>query len=177
MPCLGLSGNLFESVPEELMGLTKLKELRIYGCQITNVPPSISKLQSLTNLNLSRNLLTTLPKEICCLTDLKKLCLDGNKLVKLPVDITALEKLSALYLDSNQKIPSFLITPGYDIQWRLKKISRHFLVEEVRSSVLCLIWIRFKNNEKCVLESLPKELVKMIAQFLFATRLEPGVWG
>ena len=70
--------------------------------KISNVPESISNIETLEILNLDNNLLESLPETIGNLINLKSLSLSNNHLTKIPDTIGNLKNLKALNLANNQ---------------------------------------------------------------------------
>ncbi|MBC8374880.1 MAG: 50S ribosome-binding GTPase [FCB group bacterium] len=112
-------------IPEEIVGLNQLSELRLHSNkltslpdfignlenltfvdlehnQLTNLPESFGRLRKLANLNLRFNHLTSFPDVICKLGNLAELILSANRIATIQVDISNLSKLHSLWLDSNR---------------------------------------------------------------------------
>lgn len=85
----------------DLTGLTRLKELRINYCFLTNLPSSMWKLTQLIKLDLSCNNLSSLPEEIKNLESLEELRLDHNAFSSLPSGIGDLPNLESLSVNDN----------------------------------------------------------------------------
>ncbi len=80
----------------------ELIHLNLFGYKLSELPPEIGQLQSLTSLNLDGNQLSQLPPEIGQLQNLTSLNLDGNQLSQLPPEIGQLQNLTSLELTRNQ---------------------------------------------------------------------------
>ena len=65
----------------------KATSLDLTGNQLTELPPEIGQLTSLTTLYLQENQLTALPEQIGQLTNLQSLDLLNNQLTALPEQI------------------------------------------------------------------------------------------
>jgi len=81
--------------------LKNLFRLHLDHNQITAIPDSIGKMQSIEELYLSHNKLDLVPESICFLTSLTVLTLSHNALTKLPIGIDRLTNLYALSLTNN----------------------------------------------------------------------------
>ena len=99
---LHLYGNQLTSVPAEIGQLTSLRKLVLTNNQLTSVPAEIGQLTSLRELYLSSNELTSVPAEIGQLASLELLSLNGNQLTSLPAEIGQLTSLTRLSLNGNQ---------------------------------------------------------------------------
>ncbi len=104
---LYMYGNEITSVPEAIENLKNLKELELASNKITKLPDAIGKLSKLSVLYLYKNQLTELPETFSDLTNLTVLHLYGNKLNALPENFGNLKNLTRLYLEDNQldKLP------------------------------------------------------------------------
>ncbi len=99
---LDLSNGGITELPPKLFQLTSLTTLNLSQNCLAVLPSGICQLTNLTALYLGGNQLTKLPPEICQLTKLVRLSLSGNKLTGLPSDITQLTGLAKLTLRRNQ---------------------------------------------------------------------------
>lgn len=103
---LNLEDNLFTEFPQSITALDSLERLYLGGISgsnsITDLPPSISGMKSLTSLNLTKNELVTLPDEITDLVNLQSLVLMTNKLESFPPNMKKLTKLRELNIPSNR---------------------------------------------------------------------------
>ena len=98
---LDLSNNQLTTLPESIGKLQSLKKLFLGNNHFTTLPESITKLQSLEKLYLDHNLLITLPESIGKLQSLIHLDLRFNELTALPESIGDLQSLEDLYLTKN----------------------------------------------------------------------------
>lgn len=99
---INLSKLRLKEIPSEVFEMTELKELKLYGNQITEIPPQIANLKNLEKLYLGKNNLKTLPPEIGELKQLKILSVQYNQLESLPSSIENLVELEQLWLKVNQ---------------------------------------------------------------------------
>ncbi|MEO0434827.1 MAG: leucine-rich repeat domain-containing protein, partial [Cyanobacteria bacterium J06656_5] len=87
------------------------------GNQLSQLPPEIVQLTSLTQLDLSSNQLSQLPPEIGQLTSLTQLYLSSNQLSQLPPEIRQLTSLQYLSLQSNPiPIPPEILNSPVNVQ-------------------------------------------------------------
>ncbi len=86
------SGN--KKIPRisDLSKFNNLRQLAIVNCDLTELHPSIGKMDKMTTLSLPNNKLETIPKEIGKLTNLLTINLNGNKLKHIPSEIRFLDK-------------------------------------------------------------------------------------
>ncbi len=99
---LDLSNYRLTQLPPEIAELKTLTKLSLFGNKLTQLPPYIGELENLEELDLSYNLLIQLPPEIGELKNLKILNLTRNQLTKLPPEIGELKNLNYFYLSGNQ---------------------------------------------------------------------------
>lgn len=77
-----------------------LKALRMDGCHLRQLPPSVANLRHLTDLVLSNNALTQANLEpLSRMTTLQQLTLMGTRMSRLPPALSSLTNLRVLYLD------------------------------------------------------------------------------
>jgi hypothetical protein len=94
---LYLAGNQFKVWPETISVLSALNLLDLSDNQLTQLPPSISKLPaSLRTLHLHRNRLTTVYPDLATVTTLHHLVLSANPLDYLPPRIAEMTTLQTL---------------------------------------------------------------------------------
>lgn len=91
-------------LPPEIGQLSSLTGLDLFSNNLTSLPPEIGQLSSLTKLRLFNNQLTSLPPEIGQLAALTTLDLSNNNLASLPPEIGQLAALRWLNLNKNQLI-------------------------------------------------------------------------
>ncbi|ORX99274.1 L domain-like protein [Basidiobolus meristosporus CBS 931.73] len=98
-----LRGNLLEEIPQKCAAWTRLEICDFSDNRLTSVPPEVlrSWASTLKVLGLGRNEIRELPKEIGELTELVALGLRGNLLTSLP-DLSGLTKLNALNVAHNK---------------------------------------------------------------------------
>jgi len=99
---LSLDSNVYDSLPEEIFVLTRLKMLSVAHNRLELVSRSMGKLSCLTVLHLDNNQLESVPEELESNVHLKKLTLNSNKLIFFPDVILRLGSLEVLNLASNQ---------------------------------------------------------------------------
>ena len=80
----------------------KVTTLKLFGKDLTKLPPEIGQLTNLQSLDLRRNQLSSLPPEFGQLTNLQTLDLTFNQLSSLPPEIGQLTNLQTLDLTFNQ---------------------------------------------------------------------------
>ncbi|XP_067940445.1 leucine-rich repeat-containing protein 1-like [Watersipora subatra] len=100
---LELSRNIFSGGLSDVFGdLGNLKNLNLYGCELTSLPKSFSKLTLLEELELSENNFSSgLPYVFGDLGNLKKLNLHECSLTSLPESFSILSRLEELGLSGN----------------------------------------------------------------------------
>lgn len=101
---LDLSWNTFDSIPETVFGLKKLKNLNIKQNNINFIPDSFEKNSELSILDLGRNNLVSIPNSIGHLRNLRCLFVDKNTLRFIPESIGNLTKLQVLNVDNNETL-------------------------------------------------------------------------
>ena len=85
-----------------LVDLIDLREIRLYGSELVEIPPKIGLLTNLKYIYSGYNLLTRIPKEIGLLTNLQGLYLENNLLTEIPSEIGSLINLQKLLLYNNR---------------------------------------------------------------------------
>ncbi|TAF62431.1 MAG: leucine-rich repeat domain-containing protein, partial [Cytophagales bacterium] len=98
------SNNLIGVLPPELINLTNLTDLYLFGNGITGLPSQIGNLTNLEYLNVGLNELISIPSSVGNLTKLKWLNLRANQINSIPTEIGNLINLEQLYLDRNNGI-------------------------------------------------------------------------
>ncbi|KAJ9563412.1 hypothetical protein OSB04_008572 [Centaurea solstitialis] len=89
-----------KSLPSSICDLLHLRNLKLYGCMLEELPENIGRLACLEKLNLSYTSIKHLPHSICALRNLKTLELSlCRNLERLPGDIGRLECLEKLVLE------------------------------------------------------------------------------
>ncbi|KAF8765201.1 leucine-rich repeat-containing protein 58-like [Argiope bruennichi] len=109
---LNLSGNLFRTIPPEIVDLSNLKSLHMGGNQLEELPRDIWRLEKLEVLYLGGNRLRDIPAEMGRLHQLRSLILCENQLQSLPSSISCLRRLRSLSLHKNQltTLPPEIVT-------------------------------------------------------------------
>ncbi|MEA5467065.1 leucine-rich repeat domain-containing protein [Leptothoe sp. PORK10 BA2] len=168
---LDLSGLGLSELPEELWQLTQLKVLvlgkydwakrKYVGNRLTQIPPEIGNLSSLTALYLAENQLTQLPEELTTLTNLRFLELSENKLGHLPQRLGKLSKLRSLKLGNNllSELPPEIVqlTALTKLGLRGNKLTE--LPPEI-VQITALTLLDLSSNQ---LRELPPEIVQLTA--------------
>jgi predicted nucleotidyltransferase len=95
---LNISENAFEILPEPVLSMASLIELRASDNRLASLPDSIGCLSRLRELHLRNNKLASLPQSIGDLQELRHIDLRGNPLTHLPAAIAALPRLEKLDL-------------------------------------------------------------------------------
>ena len=90
-------------------GLTKLKKLNLWGCNIQQLPAELNDLHDLEELILFGNE-NLLPFSCTGLTKLKKLNLRGCNIQQLPAELNDLHDLEELDLSQNENLQTFSCT-------------------------------------------------------------------
>jgi internalin A len=98
---LKLNGLGLSQLPPEIGQLRTLTTLDLASNQLSNLPKEIGQLKALTTLRLGRNQLSSLPEEIGQLTALTEFHLDTNQLSSLPEEIGQLSVLRMFFLGNN----------------------------------------------------------------------------
>lgn len=96
---LDLSGLRLRSVPDEVAGLSHLRELKLNDNRLRTLPESLANLTGLTHLNLEDNWLGGVPDWMRGLRDLTWLDLDNNQIIDVPAWIGDLANLTHLGLN------------------------------------------------------------------------------
>lgn len=109
---LNLSGNLFKTIPPEVIDIKSLKSLYMGGNQLEELPRDVWKLEKLEILYLGGNCLKDIPAEMGRLHYLRSLVLCENQLQSLPSTISCLRRLRSLSLHKNQltTLPPEIVT-------------------------------------------------------------------
>ncbi|KAM6160985.1 leucine-rich repeat and IQ domain-containing protein 4 [Erethizon dorsatum] len=98
---LGLSGNLLESLPKEIVNQLKLREIYLQQNQFKVFPQELCVLCNLEIIDLDENKLSALPEEIGDLTRLQKFYVARNHLPSLPMSLCQCSKMTVLDLSHN----------------------------------------------------------------------------
>ncbi|KAF7152374.1 hypothetical protein RHSIM_Rhsim01G0095800 [Rhododendron simsii] len=104
---LRLWGNKgLHALPESICELVRLRELGLYGCNLSHLPSEIDGLISLNHLNLGNCHLSHLPSGIGGLTSLEYLYISGNNICTIPDSISSLHRLDDFFLDNCSNLRS-----------------------------------------------------------------------
>jgi len=90
--------------PEQICGLTNLRELRLTSNYLTYISEKIDNLSNLKILDISCNYLKELPDGFGALKELTTLLVNNNKLAKLPPQMGFLDNLNELDVQNNNKL-------------------------------------------------------------------------
>lgn len=104
---LDLSNQGLRNLTPEIFEHVFLKELRIEGNLLKEVPVEISELEYLEVLNASNNKLMKVPVDLCKCKNLKYLDLSDNLLSSIPLELGNLYQIEHLDLDRNPLIEPF----------------------------------------------------------------------
>lgn len=99
---LSASHNQLATLPVDFAKLKRLRILRIWDNQLTELTDTLRSLTQLQLLNVSRNELTALPETICELSQLQSLHVWDNQLTALPETLGDLSQLRILDVSRNQ---------------------------------------------------------------------------
>ncbi|XP_077117664.1 leucine-rich repeat and calponin homology domain-containing protein 4 isoform X1 [Ranitomeya variabilis] len=94
------SNNKLASIPEEVGGMSGLRQLDVSCNELQSLPAQMGSLQSLRELNVRRNQLTSLPEEISQLP-LTRLDFSCNRVSRIPPSFRRLRHLQSIVLDNN----------------------------------------------------------------------------
>lgn len=83
------------------MGLSTLRLLSLRACNLTEIPGTLSNLRRLHTFNVSQNLLEFLPSSMSRMNALKDLDLSRNRLYSLPDGFRNLSQLETLNMEDN----------------------------------------------------------------------------
>ncbi|CAE8641565.1 unnamed protein product, partial [Polarella glacialis] len=116
------SGNILESLPENIGDCSDAKNLRAYGNKLTRIPDSVCRMDRLVEVSLQGNLLRSLPEAIGNVRSIKYFSVHDNQLEHLPDSIASLPELQWLYVYNNrlQVLPRRLLS-------RARKLERFFV--------------------------------------------------
>lgn len=96
-----LNGCELTELPPLISKLTNLEVLLLENNNLTNLPCEFSTLQQLQVLSLDKNSLTFVPSSIYKLTSLKHLELCNNKLTQVTAELSSLTNLTELVIGNN----------------------------------------------------------------------------
>ncbi|MEH1815805.1 MAG: leucine-rich repeat domain-containing protein [Nostoc sp.] len=109
---LKLFGKDLTKLPPEIGQLTNLQTLSLYNNELSSLPPEIGQLTNLQTLNLYNNELSSLPPEFGQLTNLQTLNLSRNQLSSLPPEFG---QLTNLLKDMNTLTPDIHSESDFEI--------------------------------------------------------------
>jgi Leucine-rich repeat (LRR) protein len=166
---LNLGRNPIREIPKSFSLLQSLERLWFDDCQLSGpIPEEILCLHNLIELRISNNALTSIqPVDasndigIKRLSNLNVLCLDGNKIENIPRDLVHLTQLQSLLLRKNQinDLPEGVPGPSH-VELKLFHVSSNKLSRLPMSLVECpaLETIYANGNEISDIPSLEKIL-------------------
>ncbi|MCI5218606.1 MAG: hypothetical protein D3914_05315 [Candidatus Electrothrix sp. LOE2] len=126
-----------KNIPETLSNLKKLKNLHINFQLLEEIPPAITKIESLQFLEITMNKLKKIPKEISNLKHLTHLYLSENKIESIPDTISELTNLEVLQLYNNN----------------IKEINKELF------NIANLVYIDLSNNK---IQNIPRNINNLI---------------
>ncbi|XP_053294025.1 PH domain leucine-rich repeat-containing protein phosphatase 1 [Pleuronectes platessa] len=87
---------------QQLQRFSRLRSLNLSNNHLSQFPPAICDIPTLTEVNLSCNYLASVPSSVGAMTNLQTFLLDGNSLDELPNELGSLQRLSYFGLSFNQ---------------------------------------------------------------------------
>lgn len=94
-----ISGNLIQSIPDNIALLTRLVEVDLSFNRLMSIPEALLGLPLIRILSLSGNEISRVPEDICHLRELHTLKLSLNPLRELPSHTLSMPSMVSLYLD------------------------------------------------------------------------------
>eukprot|EP00357_Protocruzia_adherens_P010718 CAMPEP_0114997594 /NCGR_PEP_ID=MMETSP0216-20121206/14991_1 /TAXON_ID=223996 /ORGANISM="Protocruzia adherens, Strain Boccale" /LENGTH=886 /DNA_ID=CAMNT_0002362003 /DNA_START=91 /DNA_END=2751 /DNA_ORIENTATION=- len=162
---LDLRNNCLESIPTELVRLTRLRHLRLDNNQISALPSQIGSLGALEVLTMSCNKLFGLPGSIRGLKNLHTLIINENQIRYLPSELGYLKNLRSLYFHRNRfhafpcSIYQLKNLKEFSLEWFrytnpplprvLKGQVGEAMIESLRG--LCKLLLKHKMKECCLI--------------------------
>lgn len=187
LQALHLEGFNLGHVPEEVLTITELTNLRLINLQIKEIPenicnltslesldvsnneifelPNLINLKNLKGLTLGKNKFSIFPKVIFNLVNLRQLNLNTNCIELIPSDIAYLKNLTVLDVSFNHL--SALPTEVFELKKLIILEANHNsinFIPEVTKSNAMLEFLNFSNNR---IEKLPDSLLKLESLFMF----------
>jgi Leucine-rich repeat (LRR) protein len=153
---IDLSKKKLKEIPSYVFENKNLKVLKLFGNQLTALPPEIGLLENLEELYLGKNRISKLPNEIKHLKKLRILALRNNRLIELPSEIGELDELEVLWLNQNQleRIP---LEMGSLLKLEVLRLDNNNLVDFPSSLCNCYK-IEQLNLSYNLLKRLPVEI-------------------
>lgn len=165
---MNLGRNPIREIPNSFSLLQNLERLWLDDCQLSGpIPEEILCLQNLLELRISNNALTMIQpddesrdKGIKRLSNLKLLCLDGNKIENIPHDLVYLTQLQSILLRKNQiqDLPEGVPGPNH-IELKLFHVSSNRLNKLPMSLVKCPVLETIYANGNEISEIPPLEQI------------------
>ena len=134
--------------PGQLFGLSRLHTLYLSSNELERLSPAVSRLSALTALSLHTNRLSSLPPSLASLPSLRVLYLGGNPL------------------------PPSLARNAFGAGRDLALAAAAFFARHgpCRAAVRCVMMTALRRERGPSLRGLPKDLRKMVAEKVWATR-------
>ncbi len=90
-----------DTLPSELLQMTKLKKLVFYKCGLNEIASTLIEMNQLKELWLDSNSISVLPRNITSMQSLTYLSLSGNRIKHIPSTICFMQNLAVLDLRGN----------------------------------------------------------------------------
>lgn len=101
---LDLSYDYYETLKAGLPRLKELKHLFLFGCNLTELPETVTQLDKLELLSISGNKIESFPEIITQLKNLQYLCIDPHTLKNVPDEVARLKDLKLLVVNPIDKL-------------------------------------------------------------------------
>lgn len=123
---LRLPGNEITDIPNVMSNMTSLQTLLLSNNKIASLPKDLANMTALQGLWCENNQIATVPSRIAGLRSIVVLNLSGNRVDRLPSDIGSLLTLRELYLDNNllERVPESI---GHLEECRVLSLGSNFI--------------------------------------------------